>query len=70
MWCSHDLFHPCVGESWNQPFVGFGLLRLCLVVKLKRVKIALRYWNKLVFGHVDQTIKLLEGNVEFLDHQL
>ncbi|XP_035540358.1 uncharacterized protein LOC118344262 [Juglans regia] len=68
MWCSHDGFLMCVKEAWNQQDTASGLLKLS--IRLKRTKIALRAWNKNVFGRVDVNIRALEERLEFLDTQL
>ncbi|XP_035546560.1 uncharacterized protein LOC118348616 [Juglans regia] len=68
MWCSHDGFIMCVKEAWNQQDAVSGLLKLS--VRLKRTKIALRAWNKNVFGRVDVNIRALEERLDFLESQL
>ncbi|KAF5481500.1 hypothetical protein F2P56_002144 [Juglans regia] len=65
MWCSHDGFIMCVKEAWNQQDAVSGLLKLS--VHLKRTKIALRAWNKNVFGRVDVNIHALEERLDFLE---
>lgn len=54
-------------ETWKQLEPSANLF--LLVAKLKKTKVALRSWNKLVFGGVDQTIKTLEEKLEFLEHR-
>ncbi|KAF5462658.1 hypothetical protein F2P56_018646, partial [Juglans regia] len=68
MWCSHDGFLMCVKETWNQQDTESGLLKLS--IHLERTKIALRAWNKNVFGRVDVNIRALEERLDFLDSQL
>ncbi|XP_035546552.1 uncharacterized protein LOC118348611 [Juglans regia] len=55
-------------EAWNQQDTVSGLLKLS--IRLKRTKIALRAWNKNVFGRVDVNIRALEERLDFLDSQL
>lgn len=43
---------------------------LKLAAKLKKLKISLRSWNKLVFGRVDVNIHDLEARIESLEQQL
>ncbi|KAF5464604.1 hypothetical protein F2P56_014672, partial [Juglans regia] len=68
MWCLHDGFLMCVKEAWNKQDVASGLLRLA--IRLKRTKLALRAWNKNVFGRVDVNIRALEERLDFLENQL
>ncbi|XP_040986544.1 uncharacterized protein LOC121234610 [Juglans microcarpa x Juglans regia] len=68
MWCLHDGFLMCVKEAWNKQDVASGLLKLS--IRLKRAKLALRAWNKNVFGKVDVNIRALEERLDFLENQL
>ncbi|KAJ0074622.1 hypothetical protein Patl1_37562 [Pistacia atlantica] len=68
MWVSHADFMRCVEEVWKEPTTSVGLLRLA--EELKKTKLALRAWNKQVFGHVGQTIKELEERLEVLESRL
>ncbi|KAK3207111.1 hypothetical protein Dsin_021157 [Dipteronia sinensis] len=68
MWCLHENFLSCVQEAWHRPNQGSGMLKLA--IRLKRTKLALRAWNKIVFGHVDSNLKALEETLENLENQL
>ncbi|KAF5472990.1 hypothetical protein F2P56_009642 [Juglans regia] len=68
MWCTHPDFRKCVVEAWRDDVQGSGLVRLA--AKLKRTKLAIRYWNRQVFGRVDHMIKQLQERKEGLEVQL
>lgn len=68
MWCLHDLFLSCVNDAWYRNDFATGLLRLAMW--LKRTKVALRAWNKNVFGRVEENLQALEERLEFLEIQL
>lgn len=53
---------------WRAPVQGLGLINL--TTKLKMLKVALRTWNKSVFGQVEVYLKELEGRLEGLERQL
>lgn len=69
MWVSHDDFLKVVERSWNEPFSSGDDL-FTLAGKLKRLKVALRTWNKDVFGKVEENIRALKERVEVLDVEL
>ncbi|KAF5477362.1 hypothetical protein F2P56_004011 [Juglans regia] len=48
--------------------VASGLLKFS--IRLKRTKLAVRAWNKNVFGRVDVNIRALEERLDFLENQL
>ncbi|KAF5474951.1 hypothetical protein F2P56_006803 [Juglans regia] len=62
MWTTHEDFWPYVSSSWEVPMYGSGLWKLA--GKLKRLKQALRTWNKEVFGWTSRHIKNIEMRVE------
>lgn len=62
MWVSHALFFNCVSDSWNGKAVGGSHLYM-LVTKLNKLKIALRSWNKHIFGRTDTHIVELEERI-------
>ncbi|XP_035544614.1 uncharacterized protein LOC118348003 [Juglans regia] len=62
MWCSHGSFQKLVKETWKQPTVGSGMVKLA--AKLKRLKVELRIWNKSVFGRVDTNIQELDAKMD------
>ncbi|KAJ0103213.1 hypothetical protein Patl1_06269 [Pistacia atlantica] len=68
MWVTHADFRRCVEEAWKEPTIFVGLRRLA--EKLKKTKLALRAWNKKVFGHVGQNIKELDERFEVLESHL
>ncbi|XP_041001347.1 uncharacterized protein LOC121247076 [Juglans microcarpa x Juglans regia] len=68
MSCLHESFIKFVKDVWVQPECSHGLLRLA--AKLKKLKVALKTWNKNIYGRVDLTIKALEEKMELLDFQL
>ncbi|XP_041001642.1 uncharacterized protein LOC121247343 [Juglans microcarpa x Juglans regia] len=55
----------CVDEVWREEVTGTCLF--LLVAKLKKLKLALRRWNKEVFGRVDRSIQELEENMDGLE---
>ncbi|TXG69366.1 hypothetical protein EZV62_004301 [Acer yangbiense] len=68
MWRSHDSFLSCVKDAWTRNDSASGLLKLA--IRLKRTKVALRAWNKNVFGRVGENIQALEERMELLENQL
>jgi hypothetical protein len=46
-----------VKEIWAKRVYGNPMV--CLQMKLKRLKVALRAWNKLVFGNIDANVKIM-----------
>ncbi|XP_035543586.1 uncharacterized protein LOC118347673 [Juglans regia] len=65
MWVEHPEFIDFVKQVWSVPVVGTGLV--ILACKLKKVKVALREWNKRVFGRTNAHIESLEAKVEGLE---
>ncbi|XP_042950383.1 uncharacterized protein LOC122282502 [Carya illinoinensis] len=68
MWVDHVDFDRCVREAWDQDDAGCALRKM--VAKLKRVRVALKAWNKVVFGWTSGHIQELEARIERLDEQL
>ncbi|XP_035541522.1 uncharacterized protein LOC118344586 [Juglans regia] len=68
MWTDHVDFLSFVKGIWNQPGVGYGLLKLSF--KLKRLKVALREWNLRIFGRTNVIIHELEIRIESLENSL
>ncbi|CAI9106311.1 OLC1v1005440C1 [Oldenlandia corymbosa var. corymbosa] len=58
MWLRRGDFKDLVQYNWSQPVWGSGMLAFSL--KLCRLKLALKEWNKLHFGDVFQNLKLAE----------
>ncbi|KAL3510129.1 hypothetical protein ACH5RR_029530 [Cinchona calisaya] len=69
MWTRHHTFRDTVEQSWSTPLQGVGMR--ILSENLKRLKIALRKWNKEIFGNVLDYILWAEAKVEQkeIDHQ-
>ena len=61
MWTRHEGFLDLVREVWDQPSGAHGLLGL--QIKLVRVKKALKWWNKEVFGNIHANIKAMEEEI-------
>ncbi|KAF6141656.1 hypothetical protein GIB67_001208 [Kingdonia uniflora] len=68
MWTMHDKFAEFVQENWPQGVYGNCLSSL--VYKLKRLKGALKFWNKEVFGDVKCNITKLQDRITEIDHLL
>lgn len=69
MWVSHPSFLSCVDQAWGGNMLeGSALLNLML--KLKRVKAALREWNKNVFGCTEVHIDNLQNRINRLERDL
>lgn len=69
MWVSHSQFFGCVSEAWNVEDVG-GSRFYSIVSKLKRLKVALRSWNKQIFGRTKTNIAKLEARIKGLEDSL
>ncbi|CAI9769656.1 unnamed protein product [Fraxinus pennsylvanica] len=68
MWTTHESFKECVLKIWEGNSGESGLWRLA--GKLKRLRTALRIWNKEVFGWTGEHIQRLEKELEELDASL
>ncbi|KAF5475502.1 hypothetical protein F2P56_007302 [Juglans regia] len=68
MWVKHLEFIDFVKNVWSVPMVGTRIVKLAS--KLKKVKVALREWNKWVFGRTNAHIASLEVKVERLEGHL
>jgi len=68
MWTLHEGFGGFVHNLWNEEVEGAGLWKLAY--KLKKVKNALRRWNREVFGWTTVHLKRLEEKVEQKETQL
>ncbi|XP_019190133.1 PREDICTED: uncharacterized protein LOC109184574 [Ipomoea nil] len=66
MWLSHPDFKLVVRQNWSLPADGGGMR--ALAYKLKRLKIALKVWNKEIFGNVFDRVKVLEAGVAAAKH--
>ncbi|KAF5478473.1 hypothetical protein F2P56_005031 [Juglans regia] len=68
MWSDHSDFFRLVESVWNAEGHGVGLANLSH--KLKRVKVALRDWNRSIFGRTDFIINQLEDRIAVLENRL
>ncbi|KAF9617933.1 hypothetical protein IFM89_039226 [Coptis chinensis] len=64
MWLSHPNFMALVKNSWEEYIEGHELF--ILAQKLKRLKDAIKNWNKHSFGHLGSKISLETKNLEEL----
>ncbi|CAI9094816.1 OLC1v1030616C1 [Oldenlandia corymbosa var. corymbosa] len=65
MWPQRGDFKDLVQYNWLHPVWGSRMLAFSL--KLRRLKLALKEWNKLHFGDVFQNLKLAEDKVKELE---
>ncbi|KAF5445223.1 hypothetical protein F2P56_034289 [Juglans regia] len=68
MWVEHPDFMTLVQKVWSESVIGSGLFKLA--TKLKKLKVALRVWNKSVFGRTNTQIAILEDKIENLENLL
>ncbi|XP_042956358.1 uncharacterized protein LOC122292186 [Carya illinoinensis] len=68
MWTDYSDFLSLVERVWRSEGYSHGLVNLS--IKLKRVKIALREWNRNVFGRTEVIINQLENRIDTLEVQL
>lgn len=69
MWVSHDSFLDCVSQAWGGKVVG-GSALVNIMIKLKWLKVALRDWNKIVFGQTEVRIENLQDRINELEQEL
>lgn len=55
-------------QVWSKPIFWSGLLKLA--TKIKKKKLALKSWNRMVFGQVDSMIKELDNQLSLLEERL
>lgn len=55
MWTLHDSFFPLVREVWGQHAPGDPVR--CLLLKIRRLKVRLWNWNRVVFWNVFDEIQ-------------
>ncbi|KAL2475523.1 Uncharacterized protein Adt_36259 [Abeliophyllum distichum] len=67
MWCQHDKFLEMIKQNWDTPLSPYSKGLFGFFYKLKRLKSALRRWNKEVFGNIFDEIKKAEK--EALDNE-
>ncbi|KAF5465360.1 hypothetical protein F2P56_015376 [Juglans regia] len=68
MWVEHPDFMTLVQKVWSESVIGSGLFKLA--TKLKKLKVALRVWNKSVFGRTNTQIAIFEDKIENLENLL
>ncbi|KAF5473280.1 hypothetical protein F2P56_009904 [Juglans regia] len=68
MWTSHNDFMEMVARVWKEESFGSGLFRLAN--KLKRLRVALKTWNKMVFGRTNLHISELEERIQGIESRL
>ena len=61
MWIRHPAFHQLVRDSWSQSTGASGILRLG--IKIKRIKLILKKWNKDTFGNMFSNLQRMEENI-------
>ncbi|XP_031100850.1 uncharacterized protein LOC116004818 [Ipomoea triloba] len=61
MWLKHASFEHFVKTNWSVPAIGGGMR--ALTFKLKRLKQALRVWNREIFGNVFDQVRNLDQSV-------
>lgn len=55
MWLLHEDFSRIVQNNWSQPVTEKGMLKK-LQVKMIRLKKYLKWWNKYIFGNVEDMV--------------
>lgn len=65
MWLLRPGFKEVVSASWHAPQHGYGMF--LFASKLKRLKFALRLWNRTKFGHVISNLREAEDKVKALE---
>ncbi|KAF5441980.1 hypothetical protein F2P56_037074 [Juglans regia] len=68
MWIDHPDFRPFVEQVWQEEVAGTGLLRLAL--KLKKLRGALRVWNKQIFGRTEFHLQEIQAQIDSLESAL
>ncbi|XP_035545050.1 uncharacterized protein LOC109016147 [Juglans regia] len=68
MWIEHPDFSSFVEHVWQEEVVGTGLLRLAL--KLKKLRGALRVWNKQIFSRTEFHLQEIQAQIDSLESAL
>lgn len=63
-WVREESSKKIVADAWNNPVSGFAAFRL--VLRIKATQLALRGWNKDVFGSIPTKIKILNQQLLFI----
>lgn len=64
MWIEHPYFLPVKG-IWQEEVGGTGLFKLAL--KLKKLRGALRVWNKQIFGRTETHLQEIQAHIDDLE---
>ena len=56
MWISYPSLRECIASSWTAPIANVSPWQI-VGAKLKRLRFALRHWNKHVFGRLEVNIE-------------
>lgn len=66
MWNTHTDFKKVVKNSWEQECQGTGLSALP-IIKLKRLKKVLKYWNWTTFGNIFEKLNIFIDKIIILE---
>ncbi|ERM99350.1 hypothetical protein AMTR_s00108p00123240 [Amborella trichopoda] len=66
-WMDHDQFLTEVQKTWNEGINGFAIFRI--FHKLRRLKVVLKKWAKLVFGNLNSKVSKAKTELEDI-HEL
>ncbi|KAF9604163.1 hypothetical protein IFM89_003287 [Coptis chinensis] len=64
MWCSHPSFRDTVKANWDVPLAGHSIY--ILTQKLKRLKSALKVWNREIFGNIKFQVEEESKSLELM----
>ncbi|KAF4348766.1 hypothetical protein F8388_021949 [Cannabis sativa] len=67
VWTTDPRCGAIIKEAWNKPYSGQAGIRVCK--KLRETKVALKEWNRNVFGFCDQQLKRLYARLSILQTQ-
>ncbi|XVF23164.1 hypothetical protein REPUB_Repub13aG0013700 [Reevesia pubescens] len=65
-WPHHKDFHIMVKENWSE-WNNLGIDSAAMNLKLRKLKLILKDWNKNVFGSIDQKLINLDKKVKDID---
>ncbi|XP_062089705.1 uncharacterized protein LOC133796247 [Humulus lupulus] len=68
MWADHEGFKTTVMQNWNKPVDAQGLDRV--MVKLRRLTLVLRHFNKYVIGNIDHKFQVAKDRYNHAHLQL
>ncbi|XP_058079113.1 uncharacterized protein LOC131227344 [Magnolia sinica] len=67
MWTLHQEYPNIIMQAWREDLSDLPLTNLML--KMRKVKIHLKEWNKSVFGNIFQQLKTVEQSIARLEEQ-